>query len=85
MKGVKGHICMVMDKIRLLVVSMMKSIQKLIDNNVHLKLYNVINHMISIKLLGKKAIFQTVVLWVVYGHIATKWPFALKKGDLPGI
>ena len=35
---------MVMLKIRLLGVSMMQSIQKLINNNVHLKLHNVISN-----------------------------------------
>ena len=34
---------MVMVKIRLPLVSMMQSIQKMINNNVHVKLHNVIN------------------------------------------
>ena len=34
----------------------MKSVMKLINNNVHLKLYNVVDHMISIKLLEKNTL-----------------------------
>lgn len=34
-KGTKGHIRMVMEKIRLLGVGMMKCIQELMNNNVH--------------------------------------------------
>ena len=41
-KGVEGNIYTVKDKTRLLVVNT-QSIQKLIYNNVHLKLHNVIN------------------------------------------
>ena len=43
-KGIKGHICMLMISIRLQGMNTMKCIQKLINNNVHLKLHNVINH-----------------------------------------
>ena len=41
-------------KIRLLVVSMMQSIQKLINNNVHLKLHNIINHYDLNKIIENK-------------------------------
>ena len=43
---------MVTDKVRLLVVSTIKSIQKLINNNVHPKLHNVINHYDLNKITG---------------------------------
>ena len=54
MKGVKGYAFMVMDEIRLLVVSTMQSMQKLINNNVHLKLHNVMNRYDLNKITDKK-------------------------------
>ena len=46
---------------RLLVVSTMQSIQKLINNNAHLKLHNVIHHYYLSKIIGKKTALANFV------------------------
>ena len=51
-------------KIRLLVVSTMKSISKVINNNVHPKLHSIINHYNLKKTTGNKQIFRSPLFWI---------------------
>ena len=66
-------------KIRLLVVSTMQCTQKLINNNVHLKLHNVINYYDLNKIIGgKKEKCLTLFRLVVPRYVWT-WNFFFPK------